>query len=165
MQDLRNMVTIVYTAMPTDAQVVRFQEFATDLRMRCKVLKAPATIWGHVWTVHLPQYLRRWRTLYPFVCHGVEGKHRVFKADLQLSAGNQWRNNSFGFAQTLALDRIRWQLIAEGVRDWRRARVKTDAKHLRAYRLYEAHMNGLVCTDPRSCTISRFPLIFISIYP
>jgi hypothetical protein len=145
MQDLKNMVAIVYTPLPSEAETLRFEALSNDLRLRCKVLKAPTTVWGHVWTVHLPQFLRRWKSLYPFVCHGVEGKHRVFKADLQMSAGNQWRTGfGFGFAHTLSLDRIRWQLFAEGTREWRRPRVCCDAKHLKAYRDYESHMLQLV---------------------
>lgn len=144
MQDLKNMVCIVYTKNPTTGDIRRFADCAVDLRARLQYLKAPTTIWGHVWTIHLPQFLALWGTLYPFVCHGVEGKHRVFKADLQLSTGNQWGPTGWGFAQTLVLDRIRWQLFAEGTRDWHRQRVRRDNSHVRAYRLYEAHMQKLV---------------------
>lgn len=144
MVDMRMMVNIVYTKLPSEADVERFAQCALDLRQRLAYLKAPATIWGHVWTGHLPQFLRRWRTLYPFVCHGVEGKHRVFKADLQLSAGNQWRNGHWGFAQTLRLDRVRWQLFAEGTRHWRRARVPRGTTASLAHRRYEQYMASLV---------------------
>jgi hypothetical protein len=154
MVDMKLMVNVVYTKLPSEAEVVRFEQCALDLRQRLAYLKAPTTIWGHVWTGHLPQFLRRWRTLFPFVCHGVEGKHRVFKADLQLSAGNQWRNGHWGFAQTLHLDRVRWQLFAEGTRHWRRARVSRGKNATRVYRHYEQHMASLVLSSSFSVHIS-----------
>ena len=64
--------------------------------------------------MHVPQFLAKWGTLYPFVCHGVEGKHRVFKADIRLSTGNQWRDGQVGFAQTLTYDNIRWAFLGQG---------------------------------------------------
>ena len=80
--DMCGMVAIAYTLEARDDQIAKMQELALDLRLRLRRLKAKATVWGHIWTVHIPQFLSKWGTLYPFVCHGVEGKHRVFKADL-----------------------------------------------------------------------------------
>jgi hypothetical protein len=145
MTDMKAMVNVVYTPLPTAEDIARFKVLADDLRARLAYLRAPTTIWGHVLSVHTPQFLSRWRTLYPFVCRGVEGKPRVFKADLQLSAGNQWRNGGFGFRQTLVLDRIRWQLYAEGSTRMKRKPVCRDTEHTVAYRAYETHMKNLVC--------------------
>ena len=86
----------------------------------------------------MPQFLRRWGTLYPFLCHGVEGRHRFFKADLHLSCGSQWdpRGAQVGFTQVIKLDRIGWALrslrLEEG--DKKRYRVQRS-KHLVDIRL------------------------------
>ena len=60
----------------------------------------------------LRKHLRKWGTLYPFLCHGVEGRHRYFKADIHLSCGSQWdrRGTKVGFRHVLKLDRIGWAL-------------------------------------------------------
>ena len=62
--------------------------------------------------IHLPEYLRHWDTVYPFLCHGVEGRHRFFKLDLHLSTGSQWNRqlSAVGFAGVLSLDTISWGL-------------------------------------------------------
>ena len=93
---------------------------ATMLRADLRDLGAPATVWCHVWTCHLPEFLLKWGTLYPFVCHGVEGKHRIFKQDLKNTLGNTWSNGAVGFGQTLVLDRIRWALLADGLPEYPR---------------------------------------------
>lgn len=143
MSDMQGMLGIAYTAEPSLAQVNNFKLMADDLRGRLAYLHAPVTVWGHIWTVHLPQFLARWGSLFPFVCHGVEGKHRVFKADLQLSTGNQWRNSKWGFAQTLDLDRIRWQLFKCG--KLARPHVPRSPWHIASFRAYEKHVLAEVC--------------------
>lgn len=151
--DMKAMVAIVYTPKPSDTDIDRYLELANDLRQRLAYLRAPTTVWGHVWTIHTPQFLHRWRTLYPFVCHGVEGKHRVFKEDLQNSAGNQWLASGYGFAHTLVLDRIRWQLYAEGAHSCKRKQVSRKPHDLVAYRKYEEQMKNQVCVNPSNQTV------------
>ena len=83
------MVDNTYMPMPPQALLEQFATAASRLRHALAKLGAKPTVWGHIWTVHLPQYLERWRTLYPFLCHGVEGCHKLFKADLRLTTGAQ----------------------------------------------------------------------------
>ena len=142
--DMCGMVAIAYTLVARDDQKAKMQELALDLRLRLRRLKAKPTVWGHIWTVHVPQFLIKWGTLYPFVCHGVEGKHRVFKADLRLSSGNQWKAGTVGFAQTLQYDRIRWELFGEGIGEFGRYRVSRKLADSRAFRKYELQMAELL---------------------
>jgi hypothetical protein len=126
------MVDVCYTAAPTEQQVDACCNAAIELRKALKALKASCTPWGHIWTVHVPrtglnsekqhsqfpflgsrtQFLLQWGTVYPFLCHGVEAKHRKFKRDLRCSAGNQWKRNWVGFAHVLDLDWVEWELRA-----------------------------------------------------
>lgn len=106
------MADICYMPSPTPVHIANFREAASDLRKQLARIGAPATTWSHVFLVHLPQFLAKWGTLFPFLCHGVEGRHRFFKQDIHLSTGAQWdrRGASVGFSQVLKLDRISWAL-------------------------------------------------------
>ena len=109
---MTSMVDIAYTVAPTPEQVRAFGVSATEMRWRLARLGAPSTVWGHVWTVHMAQFLERWGTLWPFLCHGVEGRHKPFKRELRMSTGAQWSASGVGFAQVLKQDVISWNLRA-----------------------------------------------------
>ena len=97
---------------PAFGHVQNFARAAVHLRQVLGKLGAPATTWAHVFCVHLPEFLEKWGTVYPFLCHGVEGRHRFFKADIHLSCGAQWdrKGTTVGFSHVIRLDRISWAL-------------------------------------------------------
>lgn len=117
-----------------------------NLGPMARLLDAPVTVWSHIWTVHMPQYLEHWGTLWPFLCHGVEGRHRIFKQDLRCSTGTQWKAGQVGFAQTLVLDNIRWGLIQRGLPEYPRYQAGRSEAELDAYREYEEALKEQVLT-------------------
>ena len=132
------MVTIAFKRSPSATQASMYGDRARQLRAIFEALNATTTPWGHVWTVHMPQFIRKWGTLFPFACQGVENRHRHFKVDLRLSAGNQWRNGNIGFAHCLVLDQITWALREKGVTDEPRYSASRGSANLAAYRAHEA---------------------------
>ena len=52
------MVSVAYTREPTLSQVDMCETSARALRRIWKTLDAPTTPWGHVWTAHVPRFLR-----------------------------------------------------------------------------------------------------------
>jgi len=123
-----------------------------------------ASIWAHIWTVHVPQLLHKWGTLCPwspaylrkccrfmggtvtslvamfhaFLCHGVEGRYKAFKRELTLTSGNQWKDHQVVFNMTLSHDRIRWALYENGYSEHGRYRTGRKQSESRALRDYEA---------------------------
>ena len=146
---LAGMVRVAYLQQPSTHDVQLFEDLAKDLRGRLGLLKATGTTWGHIWTVHMPQFLRRWGSIWPFVCHGVEGKHRVFKADLRLSAGNQVNSKGLvGFAHTLDKDRIRWALLGQNHLDRGLAGVSRLKDDMSRYATFKETLQAQVYPQP-----------------
>ena len=73
-------------------------------------LEAKGTPWSHVWTVHVPQFLHSWGTLFPFLCHGLEGRWRPLKKEIKLSTHGQWDGAQVGFAQVILYSTALWVL-------------------------------------------------------
>ena len=69
-----------------------------------------------MWTCHVPQFLTRWGTLYPFVCHGLEGRWRSLKAEIKLSMHGQWKGAKVGFAQVLVYSVVARALVRLGIK-------------------------------------------------
>ena len=88
---------------------------ARALRRIWKTLDAPTTPWGHVWTAHVPQFLRLWGTLFPFLCHGFEGRWRDLKVEIRHIAHGQWKGASCGFETVLQYSIVRWTLRKLGI--------------------------------------------------
>ena len=61
-----DMVTLAYSPLPGAAAIDQFEENAALLRLHCADLGLVSTPWAHVWTCHLPQFLKRWGTLCPW---------------------------------------------------------------------------------------------------
>ena len=59
------MVDAFYEPRPKAEIVDRVDFAARELRQALADLAAPRTVWSHIWTIHLPEYLRHWGTLYP----------------------------------------------------------------------------------------------------
>eukprot|EP00992_Anisonema_acinus_P011647 TRINITY_DN7578_c0_g1_i1.p2 TRINITY_DN7578_c0_g1~~TRINITY_DN7578_c0_g1_i1.p2 ORF type:complete len:108 (+),score=13.22 TRINITY_DN7578_c0_g1_i1:186-509(+) len=76
-------------------------------------LEAKCTPWVHVWLAHVPQFIRHWGTLYPFIGHGVEGRHRHMKREVSSSTSGQWKGDQVGFAHALRRDCVWWNLLAD----------------------------------------------------
>ena len=78
------MLDVVYTQKPKAVQINSVVTAAQKLRDLLHLFDAPATPWGHVYTMqkqneqkcHVPQYLQELGTLFPFLCHGFEGRWR-----------------------------------------------------------------------------------------
>ena len=77
------MVNVAYTPKPTASDIQCATRAAQALRKVLATLEAPATPWGHIWTVHVPQFLLRWGTLFPFLCHGLEGRWSPLKTEIK----------------------------------------------------------------------------------
>lgn len=158
------MVNVCYTQMPTKDQIGEFAVAAFGLRKAMKRLAVRCTPWGHIWSVHVPrsgthrrmgscpQFLAQWGTMFPFLCHGVEGKHRWFKHDLRCSTGNQWKKGKVGFAHVLDLDWVEWELRGLSERWVRRVVPRTKAD-TRVYKLAIAYI-GKGAYYNRSCMVS-----------
>jgi hypothetical protein len=104
------MVDALYVKKPSEEEIANVQRKGSEMREHMRLLGGDATPWGHIWTIHVPQFLWKWGTMLPFVAHGLEGRHKAFKQDVRLSCGGQWNGLDVGFAQTLRLDRITWHL-------------------------------------------------------
>ena len=69
-----------------------------------------------MWTCHVPQVLTRWGTMYPFLCHGLEGRWRSLRAEIKLSTHGQWKGAKVGFAQVLVYSVVAWALVRLGIK-------------------------------------------------
>ena len=127
----KTMLDVVYTQKPKAVQINSVVTAAQKLRDLLHLFDAPATPWGHVWTCHVPQYLQELGTLFPFLCHGFEGRWRQLKTDIKLSTHGQWKGAVCGFEVVLSYDVARWVLRKLQVRlKGRRYKVRKNNKRL-----------------------------------
>ena len=105
------MLQVAYAEHPTDAEIAAACKGTTQLRKILHQLEAPTTPWAHVWTCHVPQFLQTWRTLYPFLCHGFEGRWRDLKGEIKHSTHGQWKGAACGFETVVQYSIARWQLV------------------------------------------------------
>ena len=105
------MLQVAYTEHPTDAEIAAACKGTTQLRKILHQLEAPTTPWAHAWTCHVPQLLQTCRTLYPFLCHGFEGRWRDLKGEIKHSTHGQWKAAARGFETVVQYSIARWQLV------------------------------------------------------
>ena len=86
-------------------------------------LACRCTPWVHVWLGHLSHFLDEWHTLYPFIGHGVEARHRLLKREISRSTCGRWKGTQVGFAHCLRRDNVWWNLMTEVVEPHRRQTV------------------------------------------
>ena len=110
------MLKVAYNPKPSATDIVYVSQAASNLRKILHALQAKGTVWGHVWTCHVSQFLTRWGTLYPFLCHGLEGRWRSLKAEIKLSTHGQWKGAKVGFAQVLVYSVVAWALVRLGIK-------------------------------------------------
>ena len=114
------IVEVAYTPKPDENDIVRVETAAAMSRRIFHALATnvgvDSTPWGHVWTCHVPQFLRTWGTLYPFLCHGLEGRWRMLKVEVKHSSHGQWKGDSNGFETVVRYSIAFWKLCAQGVR-------------------------------------------------
>ena len=85
------MVKMAYTPHLKGKDIIDFLSAAKHLRNVLHALDTSGTVWGHVWACHTPQFLVRSGTLYPFLCHGLEGRWRDLKFEIKLGTHGQWK--------------------------------------------------------------------------
>ena len=78
-------------------------------------LNAKGTVWGHVWVYHVPRFFRKWKTMFPFLGYGVEGRHRALKQEIRLSARGQWRGAIVGFVSVGRQSLVQLDLLSMDV--------------------------------------------------
>ena len=105
------MLRVAYKPKPSAEDISGACDAATSLRKVLHALDAPCTPWMHVWTCHVPQFLRRWGTLEPFLCHGFEGRWRDLKAEIKLSTHGQWKGAKCGFETVIQYSIATWSLL------------------------------------------------------
>ena len=105
------MVNVAYTPKPTASDIQCATRAAQALRKVLATLEAPATPWGHIWTVHVPQFLLRWGTLFPFLCHGLEGRWSPLKTEIKLCTKGMWRGAKVGFATVVVYNIVTWAFM------------------------------------------------------
>lgn len=114
------IVEVAYTPKPRDGDINRVESAAATSRRILYALAThigvDSTPWAHVWTCHVPQFLRMWGTLYPFLCHGLEGRWRMLKVEVKHSTHGQWQGESNGFETVVRYSIAFWKLWANGVR-------------------------------------------------
>lgn len=168
------MVNIAYMQTPDAPSRSAFRHSAIALRHHLATVGAQGTPWGHIWTVHLPDFLDTWGTLYPFICHPIEGFHRFLKADLRLTYGGTLgrdRHAGPGFALTLKLNVASWNLSALPQRPQDLHRYKADrsrsgvTKH-KAYRnwLKQGYATFLLCAHCKLVSTAVFAGTFLSVW-
>lgn len=54
LQNMSTMYDIVYTKEPSENKKQAFATAASTLRAALRALDAPATVWAHIWTIHMP---------------------------------------------------------------------------------------------------------------
>ena len=102
---------VAYKPKPSAEDISGACDAATSLRKVLHALDAPCAPWMHVWTCHVPQFLRRWGTLEPFLCHGFEGRWRDLKAEIKLSTHGQWKGAKCGFETVIQYSIATWSLL------------------------------------------------------
>jgi hypothetical protein len=117
---LSTQVDICYVERPTAFETAQFQAEAGRLVYYLRVLRCKCTPWVHVWCYHLPQFLVYWGTLYMFLGHGVEGRHRLLKKEVARSTCGQWNGDQVGFAYAIMRDNVMWALMRAGVNPHKR---------------------------------------------
>ena len=105
------MLKVAYTEKPDRRTIDDACKGTAKLRQILFALDAKCTPWMHVWTCHVPQFLCHWGTLYPFLCHGFEGRWRDLKVEVKLSPHGQWKGAKCGFETVLHYSIVTWTLI------------------------------------------------------
>ena len=110
---LAAQLEIAYMDAPSAVQIGDFDSHGAILRGAMSDVGAKCTPWVHVWLGHVPAFLRHWGTLFPFIGHGVEGRHRRMKREVSTSTCGQWKGDQVGFAHALRRDCVWWNLLAD----------------------------------------------------
>ena len=120
------MLKVAYNPKPSATDIVNVSQAASNLRKILHALQAKGTVWGHVWTCHVPQFLTRWGTLYPFLCMvwraggdplRLKGARRSQTLALhKLNRHGQWKGAKVGFAQVLVYGVVAWALVRLGIK-------------------------------------------------
>jgi hypothetical protein len=132
-------VDIAYTPSPTPTERAAFAQASVDLRLSMAALQCKSTPWVHVWLGHLHQFLEAWGTLYPWLGHGVEGRHRRLKQEVRTSTCGQMKNGQVGFSHCLRRDNVWWSLVAATSKP-AFSSVRADRGRLGAYAAYRRHL-------------------------
>ena len=136
------MYNVAHTPKPSPEQIKGVVSAAARLRATFVALGVKGTPWGHVWTCHVPQFLVEWGTLYPFLCHGFEGRWRDLKAEIKHSTHGQWRGARVGFETVIRYSLVLWTLLKLDCklvgRSWRVGRGNEDL-----WSDFEYHMSNL----------------------
>jgi hypothetical protein len=147
---------IVYLVAPLAPARALFRA-ETDVLRACMVaLECKGTPWVHVWLGHMHQFLDHWGTLYYWLGHGVEGRHRRLKMEVRASTCGQWNRAGtvVGFAHCLRRDNVWWALLAAYAQP-RLLGGRVDRRQASVYAAYRAGLQLLVdarADDPAVCT-------------
>lgn len=106
------MLKVAYDPKPNQHDIDRACNGTATLRKVLDALGAKCTPWMHVWTCHVPQFLRLWGTLQPFLCHGFEGRWRDLKTEIKLSSHGQWKGAKCGFETVIHYSIVTWALMS-----------------------------------------------------
>jgi hypothetical protein len=82
---LSTQMDVAYMKAPGVAERARFAAASADLRACLLALECKCTPWVHVWVGHVHQFLERWGTLYYWLGHGLESRHRRLKKEVAAS--------------------------------------------------------------------------------
>ena len=111
------MYSVSYTRKPVSKEdQKRFCTAASQFGALLSTMDGKGTVWGHVWVAHGSQFLTTWGTLYPFLCHGVEGRHRWLKREVALSARGQMKGGKVGFEAVIRHSIVLVALLKRGVK-------------------------------------------------
>jgi hypothetical protein len=144
---LTTQMDVAYTPSPTPEERDAFRAASADLRRSMLLLDCKATPWVHVWLCHLHQFLDAWGTLYPWLGHGVEGRHRRLKQEVRTSTCGQWKGNQVGFAHCLRRDNVWWSLVGRLPRPGFSG-VRADRRRIPLYAAYKLRLRQ--CLDART---------------
>eukprot|EP00992_Anisonema_acinus_P012388 TRINITY_DN8089_c0_g1_i1.p2 TRINITY_DN8089_c0_g1~~TRINITY_DN8089_c0_g1_i1.p2 ORF type:complete len:136 (-),score=17.17 TRINITY_DN8089_c0_g1_i1:67-474(-) len=90
---LSQQLDIAYLPVVSPVRMDAFYLASRSLRDAIHLLQCKCTPLVHMWLQHVPQFLRHWGTLYPFIGHGVEGRHRLMKCEVRSSTCGQWKGD------------------------------------------------------------------------
>ena len=111
------MYSVSYTRKPVSKEhQKRFCTAASQFGALLSTMDGKGTVWGHIWVAHASQFLTTWGTLYPFLCHGVEGRHRWLKREVALSARGQMKGGKVEFEAVIRHSIVLVALLKRGVK-------------------------------------------------
>lgn len=107
--NLYNIVMIIWKKEEVEFSTTLL--FFETLKSCCDSLCTKVTPWLHIFIYHVPYFIFIYKHIFFSVGHSFEGRHRLLRRHLRMSAKGVKFMDRIGYEQPLRLDNIRFNLL------------------------------------------------------